>query len=80
MKWTINPKTAPYQKDPSRRTSAIPTDNAGEIPLKIKSPDIPASATPMPPGTILIPPISEEKLNINVESEIFMYCPKPMTT
>lgn len=74
------PMNAPYQRVPSLAMIAIPTDVLWGMPLSWRRLNIVASATPRPPGSMLIAPARDAKLKMNVASSMLMVCPKPCMT
>ena len=80
MKCTENPKIAPNQNVPNLIISIAPTASVDVNPKYCSIPEIVASATPRPPGIILIAPINVAKLNTNVDNITPMDCPNPMIT
>ena len=77
VRYMMRPMNAPYHSVPSLVMIAIPTEAAAGMLLSCRRPNIVASATPRPPGSMLIAPARDAKLKMNVASSILMEWLKP---
>lgn len=71
---------APYHNVPNLIIIAVPIAEEVDKPNNSNNPEIVTSATPKPPGIILMAPTSDEKLKINVEIIILICSLNPKTT